>query len=60
MKKMSYNVSASYAAETHRKNRLEADGRLSVGILYGENWPSYLTNDSSEPQNGHRDQTAVL
>jgi len=45
MKKMSYNVSAHYAAETHSKNRLKADVRLSVGILSGRNRPSYLTND---------------
>jgi hypothetical protein len=42
---MSDNVSAHYVAETHMENHLKADGKPSVGILYGRNWPSYQTND---------------
>jgi hypothetical protein len=32
---MSYNVSAHYSAETHRKNRLKALHKPTVGILSG-------------------------
>jgi hypothetical protein len=44
---MSYNVSAHYVAETNMENRLKADAKPSVGILYGRNRPSYQTNDNS-------------
>ena len=36
---MSYDVSAYYAAETHRKNRLKALHKPTVGILSGRNAP---------------------
>jgi hypothetical protein len=38
-KKMSYNDSAFYVAETNRKNRLKAPLKPFVGILSGRNAP---------------------